>query len=156
MALPLAVSTLLDNARHQIIISQIFAGVVAVLLGPGCLILSFLPINALPEYRIALVIGGVLMSLLLAGLVFETRRKLAGADRVIAALSQTPDSISRIYAIREKSNYAGSYRLRIELLNGEAEVLPIAPDDYNALINYLRVKFPAVLKESAARPERDV
>lgn len=155
MALPLAISTLFNNARNQIIVSQAMSAVVGVLLGPGCLIFAALSTDALPEYRLAIIIFGILISLLLAGLFFETRRKLAAADRIITAFEKTPESIERIYAIREKSNYAGSYRLRVELVDGAAETLPIGEEDYNALINYLRAKFPAVLKESTPSRESD-
>ena len=152
MTLPLAISTLFQNARQQIVVSQAFSAVVAILLGPGCLILSAFSSSALPEYRIGILIGGILFSVLLAALYFETRRRLAGADHVINAFERNPSSISRIYAIREKSNYAGSYRLRVELVDGSAETLPIGEQDFNTLINYLRSHYPTILKESSAKP----
>jgi hypothetical protein len=151
MPLPMAVSTLLDNARHQIIVSQALSGIVGVLLGPGCLVLSFLPVDALPEYRLGLTIGGIIISLLLTGLVFETRRKLAGVDRIIQAFDQNPDSIGRIVTGKDQSSYSASYKVRVELKDGTTQTLPIAEQDYNALLNYLRAKYPGILKERAAK-----
>lgn len=151
MTLPLVITTIFQNARQQIVVSQAFAGVVAVLLGPGCLLVSAINNDALPEYRIAFLIGGILFCLLLGGLVVETRRKLASADRVIQAFEHDQDAIQRIYAIREKSNYAGSYRLRVELKDGSAETLPIGEQDFNQLLTYLRAKYAAILRESAPK-----
>jgi hypothetical protein len=154
MTLPLAILTIFQNARQQIVVSQVFSAVVAVLLGPGCLLFSAFSSTALPEYRIGILIGGLLFSVLLVALYFETRRRLTGADHVIQAFEKHPSTITRIYAIREKSNYAGSYRLRVELVDGSAETLPIGEHEFNTLINYLRSHYPTILKESAAKPER--
>lgn len=154
MALPLAIATLLNNARNEIIVSQAVSAGVGLLLGPGCLLLSALPLDALPEYRLTLGIGGSIVTVLLAGLVFETRRKLASADRVIQALNDTPDQVGRIITVKEKSGFTASYRMRIELKDGTAETLPVAESDYNSLITYLRAKFPTALKELAGKPAR--
>lgn len=154
MTLPLAITTLLNNARHEIVVSQIVSAGVGVFLGPGCLILSALPLEAEPEYRLALLIGGILVSLLLAGLFYETRRKLASADRVIQAFNETPDQVGRIITLKEKSGYSASYKMRVELKDGTAETLPIAEQDYNALLTYLRSKYAGILKERASKPVR--
>jgi len=152
MALPLAISTLFSNSRHEIVVSQIMSAVVGVFLGPGCLIFSFLPVNALPEYRTALMIGGSIITLLLSGLIYETRRKLALADRIIQAFDTDPSSIGRIFALKDKNNLSSACKLRVELKDGTSTTLPVSEEDYNALMNYLRTKFPAILKETSIRP----
>jgi hypothetical protein len=154
MSLPLAIATLLSNARQEIVVSQLISAGVGLLLGPGCILLSALPLDALPEYRITLFIGGLVVSLLLAGLYHETRRKLASTDRVIQALNDTPEEVGRIVTSKEKSGFSASFKMRVELKDGTAETLPISESDYNSLITYLRAKFPGVLKERPNKPVR--
>ena len=150
MPVPHNIDAILYNARREILQSQLVAALVGSLLGPGCLIFSVLPLNALPEYLTTLRVAGVIVTLLLMGLFFETRRRLRRFARIDQVIRDDPKQIEQAYMMRDRTTSSSSAKVHIELQDGTTENLPLIQHEARVLLTYLKARVPHAVRQSAA------
>lgn len=140
MALPLAIENLFQIAKSDILKSQLLSGVVGTLIGPGCLIVSLLPVEAENLNRMIFRVAGIIFTVVLVALYFETRTRMQRCDHIIKSISDDPETV--INAFRMKNKNSVGYKVHIELVDGSSENFPTNEHDSGVIINYLKARVP--------------